>query len=265
MTGIDAWVAALSSRFGGLGHPVLTETPSGAWIGVDGDVLVKLHHPRTDAGQLARRLSASRKAPFVRPLSGEVLFAPDGRAVTFWPRVTVASPETATQPWAEAGALLATLHSVPPPSGLPRHGWLDRLDRAIGRAPADLAPLGRALLTEARRREEPAALIHGDWHLGQLGFAGNSWHLLDIDDLGVGDPAWDFARPAGFWAVGLLGDDDWHAFLAGAGRPPIWDPAFDLPARCAVFVAAVRAVGHSAAEADALLEGCRRMLESRAD
>ncbi|MFZ1412022.1 MAG: hypothetical protein WAS07_11230, partial [Micropruina sp.] len=71
MTEIDAWMAALSSRFGGPGHPVLSETPSGAWIGVDGDVFVKLHHPRTDAALLARRLSAGRVAPFVRPLSGE--------------------------------------------------------------------------------------------------------------------------------------------------------------------------------------------------
>ncbi|MBK8461280.1 MAG: aminoglycoside phosphotransferase family protein [Micropruina sp.] len=226
---------------------------------MDGDVFVKLHHPRTDADLLARRLSASSADPFVRPLSQEVLIAPDGRPVTVWPRVSVASPATPTQPWAEAGALLATLHAAPPPAGLPQHGWVDRLHRAIGRAPADLAPLGRALLTEALGREEPAALIHGDWHVGQLGFAGSSWKLLDIDDLGVGDPAWDFARPAGFWAVGLLGDDDWHAFLAGAGRPSLWDPAWDLPARCAVFVAAVRAVGQAAAEAEALVEGCRRM------
>jgi predicted trehalose synthase len=44
-------------------------------------------------------------------------------------------------------------------------------------------------------------LVHGDWHLGQLGRRGEHWVLIDVDDLGVGDPAWDLARPAGFWAL----------------------------------------------------------------
>ncbi|MGL5866644.1 MAG: phosphotransferase family protein [Dermatophilaceae bacterium] len=91
-------------------------------------------------------------------------------------------------------------------------------------------------------------LAHGDWHLGQLGRSGDGWQLLDIDDLGVGDPAWDLGRPAGFWAVGLLDDRSWRAFLdgyrdaAGPAVPPTGDPwpYLDLAARSAVFVAAVR-------------------------
>ena len=48
-------------------------------------------------------------------------------------------------------------------------------------------------------------LVHGDWHLGQLARVDAEWRLLDIDDVGLGDPAWDLGRPAGFWAAGLLG------------------------------------------------------------
>ena len=39
------------------------------------------------------------------------------------------------------------------------------------------------------------------------------WLLIDVDDLGRGDPAWDLARPAGFWAAGLIPDADWAAFI----------------------------------------------------
>ena len=48
--------------------------------------------------------------------------------------------------------------------------------------------------------------------------------LIDVDDLGVGDPAWDLARPAGFWAAGLIPDDDWATFLDAyrdAGGPAL--------------------------------------------
>jgi hypothetical protein len=45
--------------------------------------------------------------------------------------------------------------------------------------------------------------------LGQLGWRLGALVLIDVDDLGVGDPAADLARPAGFWAAGLLPDGDW--------------------------------------------------------
>src|SRR4029453_4074271 len=77
--------------------------------------------------------------------------------------------------------------------------------------------------------DRPTTLVHGDWHLGQLGRRDGPWVLIDVDDLGVGDPAWDLARPAGFWAAGLIPDDDWTTFLdayRGAGGPavPAGDP-----------------------------------------
>jgi len=83
--------------------------------------------------------------------------------------------------------------------------------------------------------DRPTTLVHGDWHLGQLGRLSvtRRWLLIDVDDLGVGDPAWDLARPAGFWAAGLIPDDDWAAFLQSyrAAVPP-GDP---WPARRRLF------------------------------
>ena len=85
----------------------------------------------------------------------------------------------------------------------------------------------------------------------------------------LGDPAWDLARPAGFWAAGLLDDEAWTTFLAAyreSGGPAVpadgdpW-PALDLPARAAVLVAAVQALRlpHSELTVEPLLAACRRM------
>lgn len=269
---IDEWIRTLARSLGrpGLGA-VRTLTSTDAELRLIDDVAIKLHAPRTDAAALARRLAvAAASSPFLPPLDTRVHAAPDGRRATAWPLVEVADAASDVQPWAAAGALLAELHRVRTPADLPRHGWPERLDRALERAPSELRGLGVRLASEARR-DEPAILLHGDWHLGQLGRWRGGWRLLDIDDLGSGDPAWDLARPAGFWACGLLPDADWHAFLdayraaGGPAVPPMTDPwpALELPARCAVFVAAVGAAGrrdvHSLNTAPILLDACRRM------
>jgi hypothetical protein len=99
----------------------------------------------------------------------------------------------------------------------------------------------------------------------------NLWRLIDIDDLGMGDPAWDLGRPAGFWAAGLLSDEAWDQFLNGyreangPGLPIGGDPwrSPDLAARCAVFVGATRLMLEPdvAGDGDAgsLLAACHRM------
>jgi aminoglycoside phosphotransferase (APT) family kinase protein len=103
-------------------------------------------------------------------------------------------------------------------------------------------------------------LVHGDFHFGQLGRHTGAWVLIDVDDLGVGDPAADLARPAGFWAAGLLPDADWHRFIdgyRGAGGPALpsgdpW-PVLEPFARAAVVAAAANQPD------DLLVAACARM------
>lgn len=272
---VPAWVSASVAGLGPTpSRAQIRHTRSGATLWLLPDLVVKLHAARTDPAALAVRLRvAAGNSAFVSPCTTSPLPGPDGRVASVWPRVPVLDPTTTTEPWVMAGDLLAGLHRSPPPAAAPRHGWPDRLRRARDRAPERLQPLGDRLLAEVAARAEAPVLLHGDWHLGQLGFWNDRWRLLDMDDVGVGDPAWDLARPAGFWACGLLSDADWDALCdgyrasGGPGLPRSEDPwpGLDLPARCAVFVAAVAAVreptAHSRETAAALLAACRAMAQ----
>jgi hypothetical protein len=272
-------------------------TPSGARLAFVGGAVLKLHHERTELTALTARLTAACESAlttaFVRPLTSEVVPAPDGSLVTAWPEVPVLGVAD-TIPWPDVGTLLARLHNLPAPVTLPAHVPSDRLGRAVVRArnlpdEADrelLVQLGERLLREVRKATDTTkraqrhttestapqvnSVVHGDFHLGQVGSWEGGWRLLDLDDVGVGDPAWDLARPAGFWAAGLLGDREWAEFLDGyraAGGPAVprsgdpW-PSLDLAARCAVHIAAVRVLSrplHSDLTASALLSACRQM------
>jgi hypothetical protein len=262
------------------GLPTRPVAPEHSQVYVCAGVIVKLHGRGTDPGRLARRLHAiggtDMDRLWIQPLHPAPVPTPDDRLATIWPRVTVLATIDAP-PWEDAARLLARLHRIPIEDDPPRLGGHSRLARAIswlresgGTGLAWLADLGDDL---AVRLEQPvrSTLAHGDFHLGQLGHTPlrRSWKLLDVDDFGVGDPAWDLARPAGFWAAGFLDDDAWHTFLTAyrdAGGPAVpaggdpW-PALDLPARAAVLVAAVQAVRtpHSEDTAAELLGACRRM------
>jgi aminoglycoside phosphotransferase (APT) family kinase protein len=266
-------------------------TRSGAEILIDEDVVKKVHRLGTDVRALRARLIAAAQlaarpdACLIPPLSTEPELVPGAevRWQTSWPRVEVVAPDPDLAPWREAGSLLAQLHREPiaAVAWLPPHGGAARLPRALDRAAGleSAAVLRRAAADlpapawEPGSARRPVTVVHGDWHLGQLGrLPGETrWQLIDIDDLGLGDPAWDLARPAGFWAAGLLADDDWRAFLdgyRGAGGPAVpagdpW-PALEPLARAAVVQAA--AVGMVAGIGDdaqgALLAACARMAGS---
>jgi aminoglycoside phosphotransferase (APT) family kinase protein len=244
------------------------DTRSGAEIIVNGDAVEKLHRPGTDPRALRTRLRiAAESGSFLSPLS--TVPQPIGaRWRTRWARVETVVPQPDHLPWAEAGRLLACLHTEPKPVRIPPHGWPQRMRRAVGIARGhDIVRTAAAALPAAAWRsgspDRPSTLVHGDWHLGQLGrrSAAEPWLLIDVDDLGVGDPAWDLARPAGFWAAGLIPDEDWTIFLAAyrdASGPalPAGDPwqVLEPFARAAVVQAAAN---HP--DDELLIAACARM------
>ncbi|WP_435971069.1 phosphotransferase family protein [Streptomyces sp. Qhu_M48] len=235
----------------------------------------------------------------------------DGRPVTLWPYgppVDPADPDAA--PWEEAATLLAGLHRTPPPPGL-----ADRLpemraplkvalavDRMRGTAPdhpaaATVEAAWRSIPDAARRptpggaSPAPRLLCHGDFHLGQLvrvpapvpaqatrPAPPAAWRLIDVDDLGLGDPAWDLARPAAWFAAGLLPPEVWSRFLGAyqrAGGPAVGaDPwiRLDVPARALTVQTAALALAKSTAEhrpldevEDVMIDTCARIAGLRTD
>jgi hypothetical protein len=249
-------------------------TSSGAEIVVDGcgqdAVVYKLHRPGTDPRQLATRLRvAAESHALLSPLSVEPEQVGD-RWRTSWPYVKTVVPQPEYLPWARAGGLLARLHHEEPAERIPVHGWPARLRRAVDalrlQSDATVRRAAEALPAEVWRAGSsgrPSTVVHGDFHLGQLGRrdGGAPWQLIDVDDLGAGDPAWDLARPAGFWAAGLIPDDDWAAFVEAyrdadgpalpAGDPwPILEPF--------AMAAVVQAAAHEPDD-ELLLAACARM------
>ncbi len=321
---------------------VLADRPDGTVVRC-GHIVAKAHPPGTDPAELAVRLGVAahpRCAGILLPPVDGMAALPDGRQVTLWPYGEPVAPDAPdAAPWAEAGKLLARLHSVPvaelpgplpamrgpakaaraiarlraaalPDSvatravlrawaGLP--GWargvdrmdrmdrMDRLDR-VGRPDhrdrADrVEGQDRADRLEGREhgdrvdpREdngvgvggEDNRLCHGDLHLGQLiRHRATDWRLIDIDDLGLGDPAWDLARPAAWYAAGLLAAEDWERFLgayraaggSAAGERDPW-PWLDVPARALTVQTAALALAKAAAAGRALDEAEEAMVEA---
>ncbi|MBL1076032.1 aminoglycoside phosphotransferase family protein [Nocardia sp. 2] len=150
-----------------------------------------------------------------------------------------------------------------------------RAAEVVQRAHAALPPLdfGRPVA----HGERPSVLVHGDFHLGQLVWTdapgGEGLRLIDVDDLGVGDPVWDLARLAGFFAAGILDSTVWERFLgayrlAGGIAVPERDEwsVLDAPAQAMVVHAAALGVAKAGLEGReldewdvALVDSCRRM------
>ncbi|MFJ9432297.1 phosphotransferase [Streptomyces sp. NPDC101490] len=123
----------------------------------------------------------------------------------------------------------------------------------------------------------PRLLCHGDFHLGQLvrdvrSESAGPWRLIDVDDLGLGDPAWDLARPAAWFAAGVLPPEVWSRFLGAyqeAGGPAVGaDPwaRLDLPARALTVQTAALALAKSTVRGrpldeveDVMIDTCARI------
>ena len=289
------WTRAAVRRAGRTADadPVWLARPVGDWDLLDGasvqrfdQTVVKFHAPATDPAALAARLAAISSEPvgrhWLQPILPEPLVGPRGLLATLWPFREALAPG-GEEPWSAAGRLLANLHRAPladlrrgPATGRTIvHAGFDRLRRALtvaSRSPAVfgtwLAERGAAVLRASPTVQE--TWVHGDFHLGQLAREpGGDWLLIDPDDSGVGDPAWDLGRPAALWAAGLLDDESWTQFVesyrdaAGPGLPSHGDPwpRLDLPARAAAIVTCVRETirDPDSAASDLLLEVCRRM------
>ncbi|MGR8011597.1 phosphotransferase [Streptomyces hypolithicus] len=225
-----------------------------------------------------------------------------GRPLTLWPYGTPVDPrDPDSAPWEDAATLLATLHTVAPgdlgaalPAPLPPMRGPAKAARAVARMraahphPAGASATATVLRAWAglppwARDEAPlhpsrtAALCHGDLHLGQLvrrptpEAPQGRWLLIDVDDLGIGEPAWDLARPAAWYAAGLLAPAIWDRFLGsyraakGTAVPPDghdpW-PQLDVPARALTVQTAALALAKSAAENRPLDEVEEMMIEA---
>jgi hypothetical protein len=257
------------------------------------DTVAKAHAPGTTPADLAPRLSAAAHLPGVLlpPLTSTPVDL-HGRLVTFWPYGTPVDPDDPdAAPWEPAATHLAHHHRTPPPPDLPPMRGPVKAALAVARllaaarhdrTPA-VVPVLRAWagLPAWARAETPmpdtTTLCHGDLHLGQLvrhPAPDGPWRLIDVDDLGVGEPAWDLARPAAWYACGLLSPDDWARFLGAyraAGGPAVpadgdpW-PVLDVAARALTVQTAARAIA-KAIETDrplddveqAVVDACDRM------
>jgi len=267
---VDDLIAAMASLTGSSADPEVLGGDRGDVVVVRvGDVVAKALPADTDVEALEQRLEIAAAHPelFVRPL--KPLQFVDDRPVTVWPYGTpVSQDDPDGAPWEESAALLAKLHALPvrgPVAGTP-----ERIVRAIRALPPELPHADvvlRAYEVLPPLDMNGRAVIHGDWHLGQLVHRG-AWRLIDVDDLGVGDPVWDLARPAALFAAGVLPADLWARFLnayretGGVALPTSEWEALNIPAQAYVVQMAARALMSGVQAVEPLVEACRRIVST---
>lgn len=302
--------AALAAYAGATRYEVLADRDDGTVVRC-GDTVAKAHAGDSDPDALAVRIRIAGDAALAGVLLTPLrtgLGRVEDRAVSLWPYGAPVAPDRPEDaPWEAAAELLAGLHRTPLhrlPAPVPPMRGPAKLARALRRlaaahppaAPAtadtdasadastdaDARAMARLVRSAAATlpgwaRGEGAqppggSLCHGDLHLGQLvrGPAGR-WRLIDIDDLGVGAPAWDLARPAAWYAAGLLDTETWLRFLDAyraadgpAAGPPGCDPwpELDVAARALTVQTAALALAKAAGEGRRLDDGERLMVDA---
>ncbi|MFB8772794.1 phosphotransferase family protein [Streptomyces broussonetiae] len=252
-----------------------------------GETVAKAHAPGATPATLAPRLHTAAALPdLLLPPLAPTPTTLHNRLVTFWPYGTPVDPaDPDAAPWEAAATLLARLHRTRPPVPLPSMRGPEKAAKAVARLEeAHAEHAGTAAVIHAwstlpawARAQAPmpdtATLCHGDLHLGQLvrhPAPDGPWRLIDVDDLGVGVPAWDLARPAAWYACGILLPEEWDRFLTAyraAGGPAVpadgdpW-PALDVPARAVTVQSAARAITKAAQEGRPLDEVEQAMVDA---
>ncbi|MFH8992258.1 phosphotransferase family protein [Streptomyces sp. NPDC017940] len=256
----DTLLAPLSARPTRLHDRLVTFWPYGAPVDRDDPDAA----PWEAAATLLARLHRTPLARLPRPLPPMRGPEKAARAVA---RLRAAAPHPAASPVERAWAVLPAWARDEAPC--PGPSYLCHGDLHLGqlvRTPPDprLGHLGHLV---------PA---HPDPRSGRPGSApADRWRLIDVDDLGTGDPAWDLARPAAWYACGLLLPQEWTRFLnayRAAGGPAVpadgadpW-PVLDVPARALTVQTAALATAKAVAAGRALdeveetfVDACRRM------
>lgn len=265
---VDDLIAAMASLTGSSADPEVLGGDRGDVVVVRvGDMVAKAHPADVDVDALRQRVEIAAAHPELLLPPLKPLQFVDDRPVTIWPYGTPVSQDDAdSAPWEESAQLLAKLHALPAQG--PTAGAPERIVRAIRALPPHLPHADvvlRAFEVLPPLDLPGRALIHGDWHLGQLVHRG-AWRLIDVDDLGVGDPVWDLARPAALFAAGVLPPDLWARFLGAyretggvAVTTSEWD-SLNIPAQAYVVQMAARALVSGLQAVEPLVDACRRII-----
>lgn len=251
-----------------------------------GEKVVKIHAAGTSKDDLNARMQIIQTKPFseifLKPLRPYCTETSADRLFTIWPLASSLNLETTYIPWRESAKLLADLHKIPhdpKASGLPKARAVQRWEKAIASLdeirPDRQSFEWRIVCEAAATIDLPSWLftrthwIHGDWHLGQIVRQSDSWRLIDMEDMGLGHPTWDLARPAAFFAAGLLSSEEWDSFLRSylefggkaVDRNDIWQ-SLSPAAQCLTIQCAAVALGKAQESGRDLLDDERAFVAS---
>ncbi|MBP9708853.1 MAG: phosphotransferase [Oligoflexales bacterium] len=248
--------------------PVVLSKRGSAYVVKYGNIVAKIHSTSTDIIELKSRIDLIGQESicnfFLQPLLRKVEIV-KGRLLTLWPAgLTSESASVDRLDWKEHALLLAEFHKASfrienKEQVLAKAGNEFRLQRMHSRFQASknckeknyvLGAFSTLTFADSKHGQNNAChVIHGDWHPGQVVQYNDNAKLIDIDDVGIGNPAWDLARPAAWYLASFLSDSIWQDFLDSyrdAGGPAIkgknpWE-FLELPARTVVIQSAAKAL-----------------------